>query len=100
MEMRANVIGNRLLGLQDNEIEEVQMILQDFNKGLTKESTYKQGYPDRSQIANFSIRYQSFSDELMEELLADFCNMMEVKDTSFVKKVMTTFKEKCLYKCS
>lgn len=98
--MRANVIGNRLLGLQDNEIEEVQMILQDFNKGLTKESTYKQGYPDRSQIANFSIRYQSFSDELMEELLADFCNMMEVKDTSFVKKVMTTFKEKCLYKCS
>lgn len=71
------------------------MIIDKFNKNPRGKAAYKLGYPDRFQIADFSKRYKTFNDELMRELLKDFCREMDIKDNNFIESVIQTFKKKC-----
>jgi hypothetical protein len=95
MEMRANFMANAMLGLSDEEIDEVQRLIHCYNQNTTGKDSYKYGYPDRYKIAHYSKQYSSFSEELMWDLLLDFCEVMKVGNKGFIEDVIRTFKDKC-----
>jgi predicted metal-dependent hydrolase len=95
LEMRANVLGNAIIGLTDREIEQSQEHLQKYNNDLKGKKSYKVGYADRDRIAYFSKKYKEFNNCLMEEVLNDFCEVMKIRDKSFSQKMIETFKGKC-----
>lgn len=95
-EMRANTEAITLLHLSDGEVDYIQNLLQNVNQSPVGEKSYKYGYPDRSQIAYFGKKYKQFSDELMEEILIDFCNVRKVWWSKyFTKRIIKKFKKKC-----
>ncbi len=96
MEMRANVMANHILGFSEEHIRYVQNTLLDYNDDLREaKPSLRWGYPYRDQIADYSIRYKEFNNDLMEELLADFCNVMNINRASFSENVIKTFQKKC-----
>lgn len=96
MEMRATIEANAILGLSNQEIDDIQMYMQERNKSKIGKTSYKLGYPDRYKIADFSKRYKFFDEIVMKELLDDFCEVMNVKNKEeFTNKVINTFKSKC-----
>jgi hypothetical protein len=95
-EMRANMEAIMFLNLSDAEIEEGQNFLQSKNNTPMGKEAYTFGYPDRSQIAYFGKKYKGFSEELMEEILEDFCKVRNVWWSKyFTKRIIKKFKRKC-----
>ncbi|MFG3613408.1 M48 family metalloprotease [Rummeliibacillus stabekisii] len=95
IEMRANIEGMAILNLNNNEIDRVQDKLRENNYSPKRKKSYKQGYPEQSQIADFAKRYKVFDDVAKKELLTDFCDVMKINDSSkFISKVISVFNKK------
>jgi len=94
-EMRADIEGMAILNLNNKEIERIQNKLRENNLSLTRKQCYNHGYPERSQIADFTKRYEFFDDVAKKELLTDFCDVMKINDSSkFISKVISAFNKK------
>ena len=95
IEMRANIEGMAILNFNNNEIDRVQDKLRENNYSPNRKKSYKQGYPERSQIADFTKRYKVLDEAAQKELLTDFCDVMKIKNSSkFIKKAITVFNKK------
>ncbi|MCA1066150.1 hypothetical protein QTG56_25210 (plasmid) [Rossellomorea sp. AcN35-11] len=95
METRANVMANASLGFSDEQIIKIQTHIQEHNNNPKGKDSYKLGYPDRTSISDFSCKYREFNEDLMRELLEDFCRVMNINNDKFIVDVIETFNKKC-----
>lgn len=89
-EIRADISGRSISGINENEVEIAHKAIQKSCKSYTKLWLYILGYPTREQRIFFESKYKVFSDEalddIMNTLIKDFCKVRKIKDfNTFVK---------------
>lgn len=54
-----------------------------------KKSSYKNGYPTSEQIANYASTNNELTRNIAEEILSDFCSVMDIKNIDeFIKDIL------------
>ncbi|MED3181421.1 hypothetical protein [Bacillus thuringiensis] len=91
-EMRANIDGAALAGLNNTQIVNAQNLAQAKNNDSRIPDSYKVGYPDRNMISNYCTAYQKFDEGVARKILDDFCTKMDVADKDqFIDEIVEDF---------
>ena len=91
-EMRANIEGAALAGLNNNEILSAQELAQKKNNSSIRPKSYEVGYPDREMIKDFCIRYKKLDESVAEEVLQDYCEKLNISnEKDFIDKAIIAF---------
>lgn len=91
-EMRAEIEAPIIAGLTQRRHKRIQLIYKKNNDGRSKEETFTRGYPSRDLITYYAAKYNNLSAQAVDELLNDFCNVMNITDrVEFIGKVKKKF---------
>ncbi|MDA2169228.1 hypothetical protein PDN18_25310 [Bacillus cereus] len=91
-EMRANIEGAALAGLNNKQIINAQNLAQAKNNDSLIPDSYKVGYPDRKMISNYCTTYHKFDEVVARKILDDFCTKMDVADKyQFIDEIVEDF---------
>lgn len=94
-EIRADIEGKQMTNLTDEEyikshiLDEGNGNIVEINKDDKK--TYKSGYPSRFQRINYGIKHNNMSDDIIQELIEDYCQEVKISVSRTSNKIKKYF---------